>query len=101
MAFFVLIGRDGEGGTARRKEVRPRHLEHLGPLADAGRIVIAGPFFEDDGTTPRGSVVVFEADSLEAARALAARDPYVVEGVFGSVEVQPMARVFPVAKAST
>ena len=31
---------------------------------------------------PCGSLVVFEADSLDAARAQAARDPYVQEGVF-------------------
>ncbi len=95
MALFVMIGRDGERGPAHRAAVRPRHLEHLEPLVAASRIVIAGPVFDDDGRTPRGSVVVFEAESLEAARALVARDPYVVEGVFGTVEVQPMARVFP------
>jgi uncharacterized protein YciI len=38
---------------------------------------------------------VFEAPSLAEARAVAERDPYVVEGVFGRYEVQPSSRVFP------
>jgi len=95
MPFFVMIGRDGPRGGSLRPSVRPRHLAHLEPLDRESRIVFAGPVFADDGTTPQGSVVVFEAASLDEARALAARDPYVVEGVFASHEVRPTARVFP------
>ena len=43
------------------------------------------------------AMVVFEAESLEAARAQAAADPYVVEGVFGSHEVFETLVVFPKA----
>jgi uncharacterized protein YciI len=95
MPFFVMIGRDGPRGGVLRPEVRPRHLAHLEPLAREGRVAFAGPLFEDDGKTPRGSVIVFEAPSLEEARAIATRDPYVVEGVFDRHEVRPSARVFP------
>jgi len=98
MPLFVIIGHDGRGALAKRPEVRPRHLEHLRPEDRAGRIVIAGPLFADDGKTPRGSLIVLEAASLDEARALAARDPYVVEGVFASHEVHPFARVFPEAR---
>ena len=95
MPFFVMIGHDGPRGGELRPSVRPRHLAHLAPLASEGRIAYAGPLFEDDGSTPRGSVIVFDAPSLEEARAIAARDPYVVEGVFDRYDVQPSARVFP------
>lgn len=95
MPLFVIVGRDGPDALAKRPDVRPRHLEHLRPLSRAGRVVVAGPLLADDGKTPRGSMTVLEAASLEEARALAARDPYVVEGVFASHEVHPFMRVFP------
>ena len=95
MPFFVMIGGDGPNGATLRPTVRPRHLAHLEPLSRAGRVAFAGPIFEDDGRTPRGSVVVFEAPDLAEARALAARDPYVVEGVFDRWEVRPTTQVFP------
>ncbi len=90
MALFVLIGRDGPDGKRLRPEVRPDHLAHLDPLVRAGRMVLAGPF--TDGS---GSLIVFEADSLEEAEAIAARDPYVQRGVFASFEVRPFRRTLP------
>jgi uncharacterized protein YciI len=44
---------------------------------------------------PEGSVILFEADSLEAARDIAARDPYVAEGIFERHEVHETRAVFP------
>ncbi len=97
MPLFVVIGRDGPHGLERRPAVRPRHLEHLRPLDRTGRVVIAGPLLADDAKTPLGSLIVLEAASLEEAREIAARDPYVVEGVFDRYEVRPFVRVFPEA----
>ena len=95
MPLYVILGHDGADALAKRPQVRPRHLEHLRPLDRAGRVVVAGPLFADDGKTPRGSLIVLEATSLEEARALAEQDPYVVEGVFARHDVLPFARVFP------
>jgi len=95
MPLFVIVGHDAPGALEKRPVVRPRHLEHLRPLSSAGRVVVAGPLFAEDGKTPRGSLIVLEAASLDEARALAARDPYVLEGVFGRHEVMPFAQVFP------
>jgi uncharacterized protein YciI len=39
--------------------------------------------------------VIFEAESLDAAHAVAARDPYVVEGIFESHEVHETRVVLP------
>ena len=95
MPLFVIIGKDGPDALAKRPAVRPRHLEHLRPLDRAGRVAIAGPLFADDGKTPCGSLIILEAADLATARELAARDPYVVEGVFATHDVKPFAQVFP------
>jgi uncharacterized protein len=90
MPLFVMIGHDAPESKAKRPLFRPAHLEHLAPLSAAGRVPLAGPF--TDGS---GSLIVLEADSLEAAWAIVARDPYVVNGVFNRVDVRPFLRVFP------
>lgn len=88
--MYVIIGRDAPDARDKRPLHRPAHLEHLRPLAAAGKIVLAGPL--TDGT---GSLIVLATDSAEEAWATVARDPYVIHGVFGSVEVRPFRQVFP------
>lgn len=94
MGLFVLIGRDGARGGELRKRHRDAHLSNLRPLADAGRVVYAGPLL-DAAEQPCGSVIVFEAESLDAARRIASSDPYVVNGVFESHDVFGSRQVFP------
>ncbi len=94
MGFFVLIGYDGPRGAELRKLHRAAHLKGLEPLAAEGRIRHAGPLLDDAGS-PLGSVIVFEAGSLADARELAARDPYVTEGVFERHDVRETKVVFP------
>jgi uncharacterized protein len=94
MPWFVMIGHDGPRGTELRAVHRPVHLAGLEPLAKAGRIRHAGPMLGDDGA-PIGSVVLFEAASLAEAQSIAARDPYVTEGIFGRYEVRETTVVFP------
>ena len=94
MALYVYVGKDAAAGAALRPAVRPKHLEHLAPLARAGRVRFAGPLLGEDGA-PRGSVIVFEADGWDDARAVAEGDPYLVEGVFESVEVSETRQVLP------
>jgi len=55
---------------------RPQHLEYLNNLKEQGKVAAMGPFL--DGS---GGLVVYIADSLEEAKALAENDPYVIEGV--------------------
>ena len=86
MPLFALVGRDGPGAPELRKLHRPAHLEKLRPLARAGRVRFAGPLVE--GGAPVGSLIVFEAPDLAAARAIAAADPYVLCGVFATHELR-------------
>jgi uncharacterized protein YciI len=94
MPLYVFIGHDGPRGPELRKLHRPAHLAGLEPLDAEGRIRHAGPLLDAAGE-PLGSLILFEAESLDAARTLAARDPYVVEGIFERHEVHETRVVFP------
>lgn len=88
--LFVIIGHDGPDGARLRPALRPAHLKNLRPLAEAGKIVVAGPF--TDGS---GSLILADFEDEDAARAFARNDPYTLEGVFERVEVKPFRKVFP------
>lgn len=85
-----MIGRDASDGQEKRLLYRDGHLTRLEKLETSGRLLLAGPF-EDKS----GSLIVFEADSLEAAKDFAKNDPYVIKGIFSSYEVKPFKKVFP------
>ncbi|MBM4124686.1 MAG: hypothetical protein FJ246_07010 [Nitrospira sp.] len=87
---FVILGFDGPDGAAKRKVHRPAHLARMEALDAQGGVVLAGPL-----TDKTGSLIVIEADSLEAAEAFANEDPYTLHGVFERVEVHPFMQVFP------
>ncbi|WP_133501480.1 YciI family protein [Cognatilysobacter terrigena] len=98
--WYVIDARDGQDVLQRRLEARPRHLERLHALRDAGRLLLAGPCPAIDAEDPgpagfSGSVVVAEFESLEAAREWAKADPYVEAGVYASVDVRPFRKVLP------
>jgi uncharacterized protein YciI len=94
MRLFFYLGHDGPRGEELRKTLRQRHLDHLRGLADAGRIRFAGPLVDESGG-PCGSLVIFEADDLAAARAVAEADPYTTDGVFERLEIRATKAVLP------
>ncbi|MAI25196.1 MAG: hypothetical protein CMN75_04110 [Spirochaeta sp.] len=98
MKTFIYIGRDKEPGTDLRMQIRDQHLAHLSPHNEENRIVFGGPLRDESGN-PCGSVIVFHAEDLEAARAIAHADPYLREGVFESVEIFETTVVFPQTEA--
>ena len=85
--LYVLICTDKQGALPLRKANRLLHVEYLKSLGDT--VVLAGPFTEEDGATMNGSLIVVEAASLSAARAIADGDPFAKAGVFAAVEVRP------------
>ncbi|MFF0947021.1 YciI-like protein [Rhizobium leguminosarum] len=91
--LFALLCKDKPGHLNVRMDTRPTHIEHLNKLNAEGTLKIAGPFLDDDGK-PCGSLIIIEAESKEAARALADADPYAKAGLFESVEVKAYNWVF-------
>jgi uncharacterized protein len=84
--LFAMIAKDRPGTIDQRLAVRPVHLQHLDSLGQQLRL--AGALLNAEGA-PEGSLVVIEAETLEAATAIFNADPFVSEGIFDSVEIKP------------
>lgn len=98
--LYAIVGEDAPESLSRRLAARPAHLERIKALQEDGRLVLAGPFPAIDSPDPgpagfSGSLIVAEFESLDAARAWAAADPYAIEGVFARVTVKPFRKVLP------
>jgi uncharacterized protein YciI len=98
--WYVITGTDAADALAIRRRVRPAHLARAQALADAGRMLVAGPCPAIDSPDPgpagfSGSVIIAEFESLAAAQEWIAADPYVTEGVFQTFEVRPFIKVLP------
>jgi len=85
--LYALICTDKPGSAAVRLENRPDHVAYLENLGET--LVFAGPFLMEDGATMNGSLIVIEATSLDAARKIAAGDPFAKAGLFATVEIRP------------
>ena len=83
----VVTCSDKPNAGALRMEIRPRHLAYI--EANKLAVRLAGPFLSDDGQSMTGSLIVLEAESLAAAQAFAAADPYALGALFASVDIRP------------
>lgn len=90
MPQFVMYCLDGEKGAELRPQLRPSHLDHV---RGSGLVRIAGPMLDAEGK-PVGSLLIVEAEDIEAVRTFSAADPYSKAGVFASVEIRPFTMSF-------
>jgi uncharacterized protein len=84
--LFAMIAKDKPGTGDKRVATRPVHLDHLKALGD--KLILAGALMGADGN-PEGSLLVLQSDSLETATASFMADPFVAEGIFGSIDIKP------------
>jgi len=63
---------------------RPSHRQYLTKLKDLGQMVLCGPFTDDSG-----ALIVYEAETPEAAEALITGDPFHAHGVFLNWKLRP------------
>ena len=84
--LFALVALDRPNSVERRMAIRPEHLKHLDALGE--QLILAGPFLNDkeEGV---GSIVIVEADTLEEAREMFNRDPFMRENLFDQVTMKP------------
>lgn len=98
--LYAFISVDTPNSLEKRLYARPAHVERLIALKNQGRLIIAGPHPAIDSPDPgpagfTGSLVVAEFDDLAQAEAWAADDPYMLEGVYQSIQVKPYNLVLP------
>jgi uncharacterized protein YciI len=75
---FLRKGANWGTGTKEESErIQERHLANLRKMAEAGKLIVAGPF-SDNGDL-RG-MLIFKVGSVEEARSLAEQDPAVQAG---------------------
>jgi uncharacterized protein YciI len=65
--------------TAATRELQKQHLGHFRKMAEAGKLMIAGPFGDQPDPTLRG-MCIYKTSSVEEAKALAEADPAVKAG---------------------
>ena len=84
---FIIKAYDGEGMLEKRMAVRPRHLEGMKTLGK--QIICAGGLLDDEGRM-KGSALVMEFEDRAALDAYLSSEPYVTEGVWKKIEIEPM-----------
>ena len=88
--LFVVIAIDKENSLALRQATREAHFSYA---RETGGIRLGGPFLDAKGDMA-GSLIIFEAADLDAAKKWHAGDPYVKAGLFARSEVRPWKATF-------
>jgi uncharacterized protein YciI len=88
--LFVVTAVDKENSLSLRMATREAHFAYA---RETGVIKLGGPFLDADGGMA-GSLIVFEAADLDAAKAWHANDPYVKAGLFAHSDVRPWKATF-------
>jgi uncharacterized protein YciI len=88
--LFVLTASDKPDSLQLRMATRAAHFEYAKATAC---IKLGGPFLDPMGDMA-GSLIIFEAADLEAAKNWAANDPYAKAGLFAKPEIKPWKATF-------
>lgn len=87
--YFVVFGTDRAGAGEVRAQARPSHREYLRNHPHPVKVLHGGPTLTADGSAMNGTLLVVEADSLEAVQAFVADDPYSRADLFERLEIRP------------
>ena len=83
--LFVLTAIDKPGSLDLRMATREAHFAFV---RETGVVKLGGPFLDGNGKMA-GSMIIFEAADLAAAKAWHAIDPYTRAGIFGQSDIRP------------
>ena len=84
---FVIRAYDGPNLLEKRMAVRQRHLENMAKVD--GKVICAGGLLDREGKM-KGSLLVMEFESREQLEAYLRSEPYILEGVWQKIDVDPM-----------
>jgi uncharacterized protein len=87
---FAVIGWDAadDGALERRAKTRPSHMNSIQAHVERGSILVGGALLNDDDQMI-GSIIIADFPSRADLDAWIEADPYVTEGVWDRIEVQP------------
>jgi uncharacterized protein YciI len=86
---FLIIADDATDLEAlnRRMEAREAHIAHIAKAKAAGHAKMGAALLSEEGIM-NGSCIIAEFNSREELDAWIATDPYVIHGVWGSLQIQ-------------
>ena len=88
--LFVLVAIDKENSLSLRMATREAHFAYA---RETDIVRLGGPFLDSKGDMV-GSLIIFEAEDLEAAKRWHANDPYAKAGLFARSEIRPWKLTF-------
>ncbi len=74
---FLKTGPNRSRDSLERATLQKAHLKNIMRLAEEGKLVLAGPFLDDQ---PLRGIYIFDVGTLEEARSLVETDPAVKAG---------------------
>ena len=87
---YAVWATDRIGALPERERVREAHRARLrNPGEHKVKVLLGGPTLDESATSMNGSLLVVEADDIEAVRRFVAEDPYQLANVYATVEVRP------------
>lgn len=97
---FLKKGPNRDLDSAESDKLQRAHLDNIGKMAEAGKLVLAGPFFGDGDL--RG-IYIFDVESIEEAEQLTKTDPAIQAGSlvmelkqwYGSAALLEVGKVHP------
>jgi len=88
--YYAVWATDRIGALPDRERVRAAHRVRLrNPGEHPVKVLLGGPTLDAAAASMNGSLLVIEADSIEAVRRFIAEDPYALAQVYATVEVRP------------
>ena len=84
---FLVKAYDGQDAGEKRRQARPRHLAGMKELGE--RVICAGGLTDGEGNVKGSALVLGFASRAELDEYLRG-EPYVTEGVWERIEVEPM-----------
>jgi uncharacterized protein YciI len=74
---FLKAGPNRPKDSTLRAQLQNAHMENIQRMADAGKLLVAGPFLDD---MPLRGIYIFNVETLEEAKALTETDPAIKAG---------------------
>ena len=88
--YFAVYALDRPGVLAQREQLRPAHRVRLRQHDHPVTVHVGGPLLDSDGGMV-GTLLVIEAADRIDVDAYLREDPYILAGIFASIEIKPFA----------